>query len=133
MQHCFVNKYKRVSLFPIEFYSHEVGLYQLRYRLYLCLRGLQRKYIWNDLHFVVDEKVKILHFHDEDKFWWSSILYHSVAYASRNYKLWGYENQNVSLIVMGCKPLFLLIFNRFILLFNWFILLFASPQTLCIK
>ena len=24
----------------------------------------ERKYIWNDLHFIVDEKVKILHFRD---------------------------------------------------------------------
>ena len=49
----------------------------------VCLRALRRKYIWNDLHFIVDENVKILHFHDEDKSWWSSILYHSVANANR--------------------------------------------------
>ena len=30
----------------------------------------KRKYIiWSDLHFIVDEKVKILHFHDVDKYW----------------------------------------------------------------
>ena len=23
----------------------------------MCLRALKRKYIWNDLHFIVDEKV----------------------------------------------------------------------------
>ena len=44
----------------------------------------ETKYIWSDLHFIVDEKVKILHFHDEDKSWWSSILYHSVANANRH-------------------------------------------------
>ena len=32
---------------------------------------------------MVDEKVNILHFHDEDKSWWSSILYHSVANPNR--------------------------------------------------
>ena len=51
---------------------------------YMCLRALRRKYIWNDLHFIVDENVEILHFHDEDKSWWSSILYHSVASANRH-------------------------------------------------
>ena len=49
----------------------------------MCLRALKRKYIWSDLHFIVDEKVKILNFHDEDKSWGSSIVYHSVANANR--------------------------------------------------
>ena len=33
---------------------------------------------------IVDEKVKILHFHDEDKSW-SSILYHSSVSRAANY------------------------------------------------
>ena len=52
---------------------------QLRHRLHVCLKALKRKYILSDLHFILDAKVKILHFHDEDKSWLSSILYHSVA------------------------------------------------------
>ena len=80
MQHCFIKRYKTVSLFPIEFCSHNVWFYQLRHRLHECLKALKRKYIWCDLHIIVKEKVKILHFH---KSWWSSILYHSVANASR--------------------------------------------------
>ena len=83
VQHCFIKRYNRASLFSIEFYLHDVWFYQLRHRLHVCLRALKRKYIWSDLHFIVDEKVKILHFHDEDKSWWPSILYHSVANADQ--------------------------------------------------
>ena len=78
MQHCFIKRYKRVSLFIIEFCTHNVLFYQLRRHRYIY-----RKYIWSDLHFIVDEKVKILHFQDEDKSWWSSILYNSVANVNR--------------------------------------------------
>ena len=31
--------------------------------------GALRKYIWSDLHSIVDIEVKILYFHDEDKSW----------------------------------------------------------------
>ena len=89
MQHCFIKRYKKVSLFPIEILltyiiNHTMcdWLYQLRHRSDLCLRAL-KKIIWSNFHFIVDEKVKILHFHDEDKSWWSSIVYHSVANANR--------------------------------------------------
>ena len=34
---------------------------------HMCLRGLKRKYTWSDLHFIINEKVKILHFRDENK------------------------------------------------------------------
>ena len=44
-----------------------VWFHQLRYRLHVCLRALKRKYIWSDLHFIIDEKREILHFKDEDK------------------------------------------------------------------
>ena len=37
----------------------------LSHTSHLCLRTLKRKYIWSNLHFIVDEKAKILHFHDE--------------------------------------------------------------------
>ena len=84
MQHCFTKRYKRVSLFPVEFCLHNVLFYQLQHITSLCLRALKRKYIWSDLNLIVDEKVKILHFHDEDKSWLSSILYHSVANANRH-------------------------------------------------
>ena len=57
---------------------------QLRHRLHVCLKALKRKYILSDLHFILDAKAKILHFHDEDKSWLSSILYHSVANANRH-------------------------------------------------
>ena len=76
--------YKEFCYSPLNSYSHDVWLYQLRHRSHLCLRALKRKYIWSNLHFIVDEKVKILHFHDEDKSWWSSILYQTVANANRH-------------------------------------------------
>ena len=82
MQNCFIKRYKRdwVSLLPIEFCLHDVWFYQLRHRLHVCLRALKRKH----LRFIVDEKVKILHFHNEDKSWWSSILYNSVPNGNRH-------------------------------------------------
>ena len=43
------------------------GCVILSIKAHLCLRVLKRKYILSDLHFIVDEKVKILHFHDKDK------------------------------------------------------------------
>ena len=51
---------------------------------YICVWEHLKEYIWGDLLFIVDEKVKILHFHDEDKSWWSLILYFSVANANRH-------------------------------------------------
>ena len=38
LQHCFIKRHKRDSLFPIEFCLHNVWFYQLRHRLHLCLR-----------------------------------------------------------------------------------------------
>ena len=50
--------------------------------IHVCVwEHLKEDIIWSDLHFIVDVKVKILYFHDEDKSWWSSIFYHSVANA----------------------------------------------------
>ena len=112
---------------PIEFCLHIVWFYQLRhYRWHVCLRALKRKYILSNLHFIVDEKVKILHFHDEDKSW-SSILYNSVANANlifAIYILWFWYSQNLSLIVLSYKPLIL-----------WFLIDFFCylRRVLCLK
>ena len=58
MQHCFINRYKKkVSLVPIEF----CVILTIK-GLHLRLKALKRKYIWSDLHFIVDEKVKIFIF-----------------------------------------------------------------------
>ena len=116
MQHCFafIKGYKRVSLLPIEFCSYNVWFYQLRHRLHVCLRALKRKYIWSDLHFILDEKVKILHFYDEDKSWRPSVLYHSVANAI--YTFWFWYFHNLPLTVFRCKP-FVHSFFRFLLFF----------------
>ena len=53
----------------------------LQHRLHECLKALK---IWSDFHFIIDEKGKILHFHNEDKSWGSSILYNSVVNANRH-------------------------------------------------
>ena len=71
------------------------------------------------MHFIVDEKVKILHFCDEDKSWWSSILCHSE------------NNDNCHLYIFVLMLLQLVIdcFEQktFIpLIFNWFLLLFTT-------
>ena len=68
---------KDIKEFRIEFYSHNVWFYQLRVD-YMCIWEHLKEYIWSDLHFIIDEKVKIL-----DKSWYS-ILYHSVANANRH-------------------------------------------------
>ena len=79
-------------------HSYNVWFYQLVHRFHVCLRALKRKYIWSELHFIVDEKVKILHFHDEDKSWWFSIWYHSVALMlTAIYIFWFWYSQNLSL------------------------------------
>ena len=55
-------------------------------------------------HFVVDEKVQILHFHDEDKPWWSSILYHRVANANHYLYILVLKLPQL-VIVLSCKLL----------------------------
>ena len=76
----------------------------------LCLKAVNRKYIcdMSDLHFIVHEKVKILHFHDEDKSGdLVTILYHSVANVNYYLYILVLFSHNLSSIVLSCKPLFL--------------------------
>ena len=114
---CYTIEFTQIHLNSVSTYV--VWFYQLRHRLHV--KALKRKYIWSDLNFIIDEKMKILHFDDEDKSWWSSILYHSVASC--------YLHTLVLIlpelvIVLSCKPLFL-----------WFLIDFFCylRRVLCLK
>ena len=66
------------------------------------------KFIWSDLQWV-----KIFYFHDEDKSWWSSVLYHgvNVLMLTTIYAFWFWYSHNFSSIVLSCKIFISLIFN----------------------
>ena len=62
-----IKRYKRVSQWIL---FARCGTLSITARIMCVFESI---YIWSDLYFIVDKKVKILHFHDEDKSWWSSI------------------------------------------------------------
>ena len=103
---------KEFQYSPLNSVSTMCDFINYKDRLHVYLRALKRKYIWSDLHFIVDEKVKIFHFHDKDKSWWSSILYFMLY---------------ILLLILPELVIDCFELKAFIpLIFDWFLLLFLA-------
>ena len=113
-QHCFFNTIKSFAI------SHwiltRMMCDDINYDTdYICVWEHFKENKCNDVH---------LYFHDEDKSWRSSILYHTVANANRHLYFCFWYSHFLTLIVLCCKPLFV-----------WFLIDFFCYllQKLCLK
>ena len=82
MQYCFINRWRRVTISHWTLFVRCM-IFQLRDIFHLCLRALIRN-VFEVICFIVDEKVNIPHFHDDNKSLWPSILYHNNIAKNRN-------------------------------------------------